>query len=200
MKKIIVVDLDGCFCSVNTFRYWLLFSFLYLFFSLRWISLLKYIQCIYLRVFGSSDRVQMKECVLKITEKLPKNAIRWFSGFLQLFVNRDVLLEMHKYNDMDIVLCTAAPVIYVDAFAGKYNFAKVFATPSVYKAGWEENIGGVKLENLKIFYGEDVVLSCVITDHHDDLPMLLKANRRVLVRPSDATLAKVADAFEFDTL
>ena len=200
MKEIVVVDLDGCFCSVNTFRFWLLFSLLFLFFSLRWISLLKYIQCIFLRAFGGSDRVLMKKCALKITEQLPQYAIGWFSGFLQLFVNRDVLSEMRKYKDMDIVLCTAAPVIYVDVFAGKYNFAKVIATPSVFDAGWEENIGTVKLENLKIYFGEDVVLSCVITDHHDDLPMLQRANRRVLVRPTAATLEKVADAFEFDRL
>ena len=200
MKEIVVVDLDGCFCSVNTFRFWLLFSLFFLFFSLRWISLFKYIRCIFLRAFGTGDRVQMKKCVLKITEQLPRYAIGCFSGFLQLFVNRDVLSEMRKYKEMDIVLCTAAPVIYVDVLAEKYSFAKVFATPSVYESGWEENIGRVKLENLIKYFGKDVVLSCVITDHHDDLPVLQRANRRVLVRPSAATLEKVADAFEYDRL
>ena len=198
MKEIVVVDLDGCFCSVNTFRFWLLFSLLYLFFSFRWLSLYKFNKGILLRVFGKSDRVRMKVDVLRVTEQLPQYFIDWFCHFLQLFVNRDVLAEMHKYNDEPVVLCTAAPACYVDAFAANFNFSQVFATPSVGEIDWKENIGKVKLEALIAFYGEDVVLGCVITDHHDDLPLLLRAGRRVLVRPSNATLANIANKFEFD--
>lgn len=200
MKEIVVVDLDGCLCSVNTFRFWLLFSFFYLLLSLHWMSLSKFIQCFLLRVFGKKDRVQMKKGVLKITEQLPQYAISGFCRLLKFFVNRDVLSEMRNYKGMCTVLCTAAPVVYVEPFAGGFSFTKMFATPSVCNVNWKENIGRVKAETLKEFYGDDVVLSCVITDHYDDLPLLLMANRRVLVRPSKVTLTRLADKFKYDIL
>jgi len=200
MKEVVVVDLDGCLCSVNTFRFWLLFSFFYFLFSLHWILLSKFIRCVLLRIFGKTDRVQMKQDILKVTEHLPQYAINVFCGFLKIFVNRNVLSEMHKYDSACIVLCTAAPALYVEIFAEKFCFDRVFATPSVSDVGWRENIGCVKLENVRKFYGEDVVFNCVMTDHYDDLPLLLMANRCVLVRPSDTTLVKVAGKIDFEIL
>lgn len=200
MKNIVVVDLDGCLCSVNTFRFWLLLSPIYLLLSLHWISLFDFIKCILLRILGRADRVQMKQGVLRVTESLPPYCIAWFCRFLKLFFNRDVLSEMRKYENVDIVLCTAAPAFYVEVLAQDLNFSKVFATAPENEHDWKENIGAVKLESLEGFYGEDVVLSCVITDHHDDLPLLLRAKRRVLVRPSGATLMRITDKFKFDTL
>lgn len=200
MKNIVVVDFDGCLCSVNSFRLWLLFSPLYLLLSLHWISLFVFVKCIVLRILGKADRVQMKQGVLRVTESLPPYYIVWFCRFLKLFVNHDVLSEMNKYENAGIVLCTAAPAFYVKIFAQNLNFSEVFATPSVYESDWKENIGRVKLETLEAFYGEGVVISCVITDHHDDLPLLLSAERRVLVRPSSVTLTKITGKFEFETL
>lgn len=200
MKKIVVIDLDGCLCSINTFRFWLLFSLIYYLLSLRWPSLFRFYKCILLRVAGKSDRVKMKKCVLKITEQMPQFYILMFSRFLQLFVNHNVLSEINVYKDEEVVLCTAAPAVYVNVFAKKFNFVKVFATPTVDQTDWKENIGEEKLARLKKYYGEDVVLNCVITDHYDDLPLLLRANRRVLVKPSAITLKMISDKFQYDIL
>ena len=200
MNKIVVVDLDGCLCSINTFRFWILFSYIFLFLSLRLPSFFKFTKCVLLRIYGKSDRVQMKKCVLQVTERLPHLYILLFCRFLYLFVNRNVLSEMNGYKDEVIVMCTAAPAIYVNVFAQKFNFAKVFATPTVNLVNWKENIGEEKLDTLKTYYGQDVVLNCVITDHYDDLPLLLGANRRVLVNPSAVTLKMISDKFQFEIL
>ena len=40
MNKVVVIDLDGCLCSVNSFRYWIIFSFIILFLTLRWQALI----------------------------------------------------------------------------------------------------------------------------------------------------------------
>ena len=200
MNKIVVVDFDGCLCAVNSFRYWLFFSFFCLFLSLRWKLFLRFNKCILSRVLGKCDRVEMKRCVLSVTEQLPHYQITLFCRFLNLFINSDVVSEIHKYSKEEVVLCTAAPGLYVDVFAESFNFSKVFATSSVSKEDWKENIGSEKLEVLTAFYGEDVVFSCVITDHFDDLPLLLRADRRILVRPSSLTLERIADKFQYDML
>ena len=202
MSKIVVVDLDGCLCSINTFRYWLVLSYLFLLFSFRWMTLIKFNKHAILRVFFDSDRVKMKRDILSITEDLPEYFVRWFCRLLSLFVNRDVLLEMQKYEagHIPVVLCTAAPACYVNVFAKNFNFSQVFATLSIRVADWRENIGAEKVKSVETYYGKDVVLDCVITDHHDDLPLLLRAKKRLLVKPSKATLDVIIGRFDFDVI
>ena len=202
MKKIVVVDLDGSLIKVNSFRYWLLFSFLYFFISFRWVSLIKFIKFIVSRLLGASDRVEMKRDVLSITETLPVFFISHFVSFLCFFINKNVLVEMHKYetDQYHIDLCTAAPICYTEKIAEKLAFSHVFATPSVCVSNWKENIGSEKLVAIEACYGEDIDIECVITDHYDDLPLLARAKNRVLVRPSHVTREIVQNLFEFKTI
>ena len=202
MNKIIVVDLDECLCSRNTFRYWLVFSFFILLFLFRWISLLKFCKSIVLRLLCKIDRVHMKRDILCVTEQLPLNLIQHFCQFLYFFTNPDVLEEIGKYENEHVsaVLCTAAPACYVNVLAKKYQFSHVFATPSVFVSDWKENIGREKLESLMTYYGDDVILDCVITDHHDDLPLLLKSKKCILVKPSKMTLDIVRGQIDFDVI
>ncbi|MDH5386870.1 MAG: haloacid dehalogenase-like hydrolase [Gammaproteobacteria bacterium] len=202
MNKIVVVDLDGCLCSLNSFRYWLVFSFLFLFISFRWFALIKFIKVVLLRFFHKSNRVQMKREILSVTENIPCFFIKWFCQFLYCFTNSDVLKEMRKYENtqVSVVLCTAAPACYVDVLAKKFDFSHVFSSGSVFNSLWKENIGEEKWRSVSAYYGKDVILECVITDHHDDLPLLLKAKKRLLVRPSRVTLDEVTGIFDFDVL
>ena len=202
MNKIVVVDLDGCLCAVNSFRFWLVFSLIFLLLSFRWVSLYKFSKYIALRVLGYSDRVRMKRDILSVTENMPYFFVKLFCHFLYYFTNSDVLREMRKYEDTHVfvVLCTAAPACYVDVFAEKFDFSHVFSSGSVSDSLWKENIGEEKWQSVSAYYGEDVVLECVITDHHDDLPLLLKAKKRLLVKPSRDTLDNIAGVFDFDVL
>jgi len=200
--KVVVVDMDGCLCSLNSFRYWLVFSFLYMLVTLKWLTLSKLSLAILLRVVGRSDRVQMKRNVLAVTEKLPEHFINLFCHFLLYFTNDDVLQEMRQYENshVDIILSTAAPDLYVRKYSNFFNFSHVFATASVFEGDWKENIGSQKLESLLRHYGDNICMLCVITDHHDDLPLLLRSEKRILVKPTRNTLEAVGHYFEVDLI
>lgn len=202
MSKIVVVDLDGSLVSVNSFRLWLLFSFVFLFFSFRWFSLWDFMKTVVNRLLRRIDRVEMKKNILKSTEQFPEFFVIGFVKVLLMFINKSVLIEMRKYDggQYDLNLCTAAPFFYADKIAKKLGFSQVFSTPSVFVSKWKENIKSEKVLALEAFYGEGFTIECVITDHHDDLPLLLKANRKVLVSPSDVTLEKISGLFEFEVI
>lgn len=204
MNRIVVVDFDGCLCSINSFRFWLIFTSLYFLFTLRWISLFKFIGFVVLRVLGLSDRVKMKRDILSITENLPQIFVQIFCRILYLFINRKVVVEMQKYvgqqSNVFLVLCTAAPNCYIASFVTKFDFAAVFATASVFTSEWKENLGQEKLKSVEAYYGEDLIIDVVLTDHHDDLPLLLKAEKCVLVNPSKSTLVEITGRLDFELI
>ena len=99
-----------------------------------------------------------------------------FVDFLTGYTRRE-LLESYQNGDNMIVLATAAPDIYAIRFANKLGINYVCATT---KDG-QENKGVVKLEGVqKLLADENLILSAVITDHEDDLP-LLQFNRHVRI-------------------
>lgn len=200
MSKVCLVDLDGTLCRLNSFRWWMLFSVCYLLLSLRWLSLAGFIRIILLRLTVRLDRVQMKQAILELTESFPALFISLFCRFLYAFTNRKVVTRMQHNEGAELVLCTAAPVCYVRRYAAKFAFSRVIASPSVAEPGWQETMGGRKLEQLEACYGRDVEVECVITDHHDDLPLILKAKKCLLVRPTSKTLEIIAGQVNFDIL
>ena len=202
MNKVIVIDLDECLCSINSFRYWIIFSFIILLVTLRWQHLNVFARIVIKRIRGRVDRVEMKRGILSVTEDLPGWAVTWFCRFLHMFSNSTVsgMVSSSDYERVPIVLCTAAPACYVEPYAKKFGFAHVFATPSVSYDGWKENLGKQKLKSLLDHYGEDIKLLAVVTDHHDDLPILERAEKRYIVRPSRATLQVLQGRFDFEVI
>lgn len=202
MKKIAVIDLDGSLIRINSFRYWMFFASLFLFFTLRWALFLRFFKYVACRLMGLSDRVAMKRGILSVTEKLPDYFIVWFVWFLCRFVNRNVLAEMGKFEESNyyVDLCTAAPLCYSEKLGRKLNFSHVFATPFTDASDWKENIGDQKLISLVTFYGEQMDVECVITDHYDDLPLLAIAKNRFLVRPARITRDRVSGLFSYNTI
>jgi phosphoserine phosphatase len=146
--------------------------------------------------------VEMKQGILGVTENMPRFFIAVFSNFLIFFVNRKVCFEISRYENLSasVILCTAAPFCYVNVFAEKFNFSRVFATQSVVVENWKENMANEKLDSVVSYYGENICFECVITDHFDDLPLLLLAKRRLLVRPSNATLEAIQGQFDFEVI
>jgi len=200
--KLIVVDLDGCLCKLNTFRYWLVFISFYFLFSLRWLSLLKIYGVVFERIFRGTGRVVMKRNILLVTGKVNQVAINWFCCFLNRFTNQDVLAAISKMKELnaELVLSTAAPDCYVNTYSKYFNFFHVFSTPSLITPSWKENIGIEKLEFIQKEYGKDVVVECMFTDHHDDLPLLLAAHKQVLVRPNAETIRVLGSKVEFEII
>ncbi len=201
VRKLVVVDLDECLCTINTFRYWLLFSYLYLFFSLRWQSFFQFNRIVYQRFRGNIDRIAMKRGILLLTENIPQIFIKIFCSFLTLFVNKALLQSLNRFDgEVDVVLSTAAPICYVRHFVSHFNFTRFFSTPSVFCDTWVENMGTVKLDSIKKHYGDDVVIDTVFTDHFDDLPLLCSATHSILVRPTEETVSRLRGKVKFAIL
>ena len=202
MDKVVVIDFDECFCSVNSFRYWIVFSFFILLVTLRLHALTVFSHVVLERFRGRVDRVDMKRGVLSVTEDLPKWAVALFCQFLQLFTNSTVsrMISSDRFEGASVVLCTAAPACYVEPFAKRFVFSHVFATSSVKCEGWKENFGVQKMNSLTEHYGNDMTIFAVVTDHHDDLPILEKAELRYIVRPTAATLQALNNRFDYEVI
>lgn len=201
VKRLVVVDLDGCLCTINTFRYWVIFSYLYLFLTLHWLDFFKFSVVIFRRLLGRVDRVTMKYEILVLTERLAPFFIKIFCRFLVNFFNGSLVSRLKEYDDsVEIVLSTAAPSCYVKYLVKNVSVSKFFATQSVFGDSWIENIGQVKLEAIRKYYGSAVMIDTVFTDHYDDLPLLKHARHKVLVRPDDGTLSRLRNVVKFDIL
>ena len=202
MKNIVVVDFDECLCSVNSFRYWLVYSLVFLLLRLRLITLLYVVQVCVARVFGITGRLSMKKDVLKYTQDSPEWMVRLFCKFLHLKTDEKVMAKMTEYKQqgMDIVLNTAAPLFYIKVYAGFFNFTHVIASENISTGEWVENFGIEKLTNLNSLYSGCYNLQCVITDHMDDLPLMSHAKSVLLVCPDEDTLIGLRGIINYQLL
>lgn len=187
-KKIIVVDLDGTLLSTNTFHKWIIF----LFRKSLYINPFHSIQILFIlaqRLLKQITHKEMKYKILKISQK--ENYTYYIASFIESlnkYLNQDVLSHVQEENSLTI-LATAAPALYANAIASKYNIDYCSATPSIFSNIWYENIKEKKKENLQELLDhlnlKDIAI--VISDHHDDLWIMEMATRVILVNPSEKT-------------
>ena len=177
-KNAVVIDLDGTLVACNSFVKYV-----------GWIGR-KHIQVwviVLLRKLRLISHSVAKQRVMAL--EVSDEEIDRFVDFLTGYTRRE-LLESYQNGDNMIVLATAAPDIYAIRFANKLGINDVCATT---KDG-QENKGVVKLEGVqKLLADENLILSAVITDHEDDLP-LLQFNRHgenILVYPKQSTVEKL---------
>ena len=196
-KKIIVIDLDGTFVSVNTFHKWMIFVTILAFKKLRFISLLNILKIILLRAIKKINHAQMKVAILKISEKFIKNKdIKNFVQSLDKYVHQDILKRLDKDNTINI-LATGAPQIYAQEIKEKYGFDYEISTPPTTIKPWKENLKEEKKKNLLALLERENLTSKVeslYTDHHDDLPLMVYAEFTYLVNASEETLKKIKNA------
>lgn len=163
MIKTAVIDLDGTLVRCNSFTEFVKFLFCRLP-SRR----LEIIGIVLLRKLRLISHHEAKERIVAIAECTLSDAdIDEFAESLTGYVNPEVM-EMVAEAERKI-LATAAPEIYVRAFAVKMNIPEYTAT----RKGYEENKGTVKLESVKkmgVVFGEGTL---VITDHSDDHPLMV---------------------------
>lgn len=163
MIKTAVIDLDGTLVRCNSFTEFVKFLFRCLP-SRR----LEIIRIVLLRKLRLICHHEAKERIVAIAECTLSDAdIDEFAESLTGYVNPEVM-EMVAGAERKI-LATAAPEIYVGAFAAKMNIPEYTAT----RKGYEENKGTVKLESVKkmgVVFGEGTL---VITDHSDDHPLMV---------------------------
>lgn len=197
MRKALAIDLDGTLLSTNTFRDYLLYcgnvalhSFkLGIAFSILWWVILRKLRLV--------SHSRMKYALLRRTATFVNCNDR-----LDQFVEQELTrvnpiarkqMEPYRNRGYLLVLCSAAPSLYAHPIAENLGLDLCCATllPSEVVIGqWQECVGDQKLEALRrLLQVHKAELDVVITDHHDDLPLLNfnAEGRNILVNASAQT-------------
>lgn len=190
-QKVLLVDLDGTLLNTNTFHK-------YIYFIARHYSKTNILKALYIlfftffRLIKIISHSQLKYKLLKVSEDLPGESAFSFGQSLLKYKNERVLDIMINYDGLKI-LASAAPEKYAKTVGESFRFDKTLSTKCPGEGRWVENIRENKkraLENFMATRSAGYVLDVLVTDHHDDLPLMEVFNRVVLINPSQETLAK----------
>jgi phosphoserine phosphatase len=195
-KKIILIDLDGTFVSVNTFHKWMKFLFVEAFKKFQLLSVINILTIIALRYTKRIDHATMKYRILEISEeRITQEQIRQFVDTLAPYVNQK-LLHIVQDCTTTTILATAAPLLYAEGIKEKYHFNFVVATTNTTASPWQENIRDIKAKNIKNLFDEknlDTKDAILYTDHHDDIPLMKVVSSTYLINASEKTKNLLAD-------
>lgn len=197
MRKALAIDLDGTLLATNTFRDYLSYCLNASFHHFKLGNVFSIIGWVVLRKLRIISHSKMKYQLLRRTASFMAQ-----NGRLDQFVEQELtcvnpavrqLMEPYRNRGHLLILCTAAPGLYAHPIAENMGIDLCCATllPSEVVIGeWRENVGTNKLEALqRLLQMYKAELEVVITDHHDDLP-LLKYNaegRNIVVGASSQT-------------
>lgn len=193
--KGIVIDLDGTFLLGNSFERYFFFLAKSALSRLRFVGFLRLLLLLMGRKLRLYSHSTFKRKVLQ-ERGLDETQLHAFVTLLSKGVNPAVFDLFEKYRKMGYYTClaTAAPLVYARLIGEKYGFDAVCATASVngnYADGsWVENIRENKLAYVESFLAKrEVSIDVVITDHHDDLPLIKRAKESsIMVAPSVETV------------
>lgn len=186
--RVAIVDLDNTLVGCNSFTEFVKFLFAEfprMRLRLLWIVGLRKLRLIThfaakRRIVSFADKVLSESDIDRYLDRLLKR------------VNEDVE-ELSRQSGRRILI-TAAPSIYAERLGARLGFTSVLSS----KPGFPEMRGEMKVraaEQAGIPFDEE---TSVFTDHHDDLPLLLRnrLGKNYLVRPSAGTRMIVSAASE----
>jgi phosphoserine phosphatase len=196
-KKIYVFDLDFTFVSLNTFHYWILFTLKTFWYKpIVVVRILRILLKRYFRVIKHSE--MKKELLELVNKKHCKVNVSKFTDFLENNINNNVFEYFLSLKNEITILATAAPDVYAIPFGQRLGFRHITATSSITDDNWVENIKEQKCLSVQKIIQSNInykgYLIEVITDHHDDLPIMKLAAHTRLVNPSDKTLCIISKA------
>jgi HAD superfamily hydrolase (TIGR01490 family) len=147
-----------------------------------------WLKVVFLRaIVGGMTRVQVESVASAYTEKLHRSQTK--AGAL-------ARIRAHVDQGVDVVLVSASPDLYVDAFAARLGITRVIST----RVSWRDGrclgtledgncYGERKLQRIRERIGP---IDYAYSDHDSDLPMLLYATHPVAVDPN-RRLARIAE-------
>lgn len=182
-RKIVIVDLDGTLVDGNTLHLYLKSALLTAPFGIR----ARIAGLLVLRRLRIISHVAMKFGALrriKPTDRLNDRFVKNVKRKMRSNVTR--LLEDYRQEGCTVLLATAAPDIYIPLIWTE----EFLATKTDGNEQKDEMRGETKAAAVSNFMHRGDTIHAVITDHHDDLPLLrLEAQSRFLVSPSRRTVA-----------
>lgn len=200
MSKAVVVDFDLTLVKVNSFELFYKKLFVYGVTNLK-VKLIAFLVFqIILRKTKLISHSELKRSVLIFLKNRDyKSFVDNFAIELNTKISDSVLscITTYKNSGYNIYLCTAAPSLYISPFIRfcKFIFDGVISTPFPQKnGGWVENIRECKRNSiLSLLEKKGDMLSIVITDHKDDIPLLqIDKEKNILVNPDKETLLELA--------
>ncbi|AVJ16954.1 hypothetical protein CLM71_07325 [Serratia sp. MYb239] len=196
--KYIAYDLDGTLIKFNTFKVWVILSFILSLIFFRIPFLKKFIGLVKSRKQGDLDRLGFKISLLA----LQVNSTFWskvgsvYGGCLAKYFLRKDLLALHKSAER--CLATAAPDIYAIPFSKKLGlFKTVICSHFVSDSGdYIETLNEEKKNAvLNDFSSHPDIL---FTDHYDDLPLIQMCKFSYLVSPDKSSKEKFIRVLSVD--
>lgn len=201
MRKGLVVDLDGSLMDTNTFQKYILFIIKEAILVRRFDIAVTLSYWVTLRKCRCITHERMKYHVLvKTAPFMNPQRLELFVDWLMGYVNVSVrnILEAKKRQGYYICLSTAAPENYVRIISERLGLDGFCASsvPLDKDEDWHENVRVMKKNKTLEFLKErDIRISVLMTDHYDDLPLLLeKKDCNYLVNPSSKTLKSCGKA------
>lgn len=191
MKKI-VYDLDGTLVKFNTFKYWIIISFLYPLITLRFRELIKISSLIIGRISGENDRLAFKSKLLAFqSERSYWSQVGKAYAYLlyKFFIRKELFVD--KYKEDKACLATAAPDIYAVPLSNYLNIFSCVLCTYVKDNDMVEVFSENKKDFVMSFFDKNP--DVLYTDHSDDIPLSLVCNKTFFVSPKDNCLNKIVN-------
>lgn len=196
MKKIAVFDFDETLIPFNSFKFFCVFFMFSCVVTFSFGYFWQALGFFYSRKFKNLSHVDFKENICELYVKMGNPFCLFFSKSLLLFLRKDILAELRKWqSDAEVitVLTTAAPSAYAlkvgsilqcDMTIGAFGYS----SNSIFI---HENIGTFKADNLRKHFPEadNVRFIIAYSDSRDDLPLFEMSEMKILVYPSKKDIA-----------
>ncbi len=196
-RRAVVVDLDGTLLSTNTFKDYVLFVAKESVTALRIDVTLGVMFFVALRLMRVVSHSTMKYYLLRMTARfMGADRLSRLAEMLLLKANPEVtaLCEDYRKQGCYVLLATAAPESYAGIISSRMGLDGCCATPMPQpESEWKENVREQKREAvLRHLESEDASIAVVVTDHHDDIPLMSSnPGKNILVNPSSKTISIV---------
>lgn len=187
----VVVDLDGTLLRGNSLREMIRAMLREGIREHDYLTVSKIVSLLIMRKAGLINHQRMKHPIHRIAQKWMSKGdrIQRLVDILLSLVNDSVkkLIDNLHQQGTKVVIATAAPELYLPEFISRMGYDEYIATPLTDKLiDYTENRGETKRANVEALAARNGWrITHVITDHIDDLPLLmLPVQGRTLISPS----------------
>lgn len=191
----IIVDLDGTLLTRNSFKEYLKFAAWQSLRRLRIDIIPRVAAWIAVRKLRLITHSQLKQRLLRVTEPIMgHDELHKFANRLARYINPSVcrMCRQQRQAGKAVILATAAPASYASLIAQGVSLDGCIATPPSDTQDWRETVREEKRDQvLALLRRNKLSLHGIITDHHDDLPLMRVSENITLVSPDKKTLDAV---------
>lgn len=191
----IIVDLDGTLLTRNSFKKYLKFAAWQSLRRLRIDIIPRVAAWIAVRKLRLITHSQLKQRLLRVTEPIMgHDELHKFANRLARYINPSVcrMCRQQRQAGKAVILATAAPASYASLIAQGVSLDGCIATPPSDTQDWRETVREEKRDQvLALLRRNKLSLHGIITDHHDDLPLMRVSENITLVSPDKKTLDAV---------